>query len=182
MEKNTCCFFGHRKIDETKQLKKELYTITENLIVNNKVDTFLFGSNSRFNDLCYETVTKLKETHPHIKRIYVRAEYPYIDEAYERFILKGYEKTYFPEKIINAGRAVYVERNYEMIDKSEFCVVYYKESYLPPKRKISNKDITDYQPKSGTKIAYEYAKAKNRQIFELWMKSGRVYWIYLKFS
>lgn len=43
MERNTCCFFGHRKIDETEELKSKLIEIIEKLIVDEKVDTFLFG-------------------------------------------------------------------------------------------------------------------------------------------
>lgn len=34
------------------QLGRELYEIIERLIKNEKVDTFLFGSKSRFNDFC----------------------------------------------------------------------------------------------------------------------------------
>ena len=75
MKENTCCFFGHRTINETEELKSKIIEIIEKLIVDENVDTFLFGSKSRFNNLCLERVTELKEKHPHIKRIYVRAEY-----------------------------------------------------------------------------------------------------------
>ena len=51
--------------------------------------------------------------------------------------LKHYEGTYFPEHVENAGRASYVEHNQEMINHSKFCVVYYDENYLPPRRKNS---------------------------------------------
>ena len=111
----TCCFFGHRTINETEELKSKLIEIIEKLIVDEKVDTFLFGSKSRFNSLCLELVTEIKEKYPHIKRIYVRAEYPYISEHYKNYLLESYEDTYYPEKILNSGRATYVERNYEMI-------------------------------------------------------------------
>ena len=43
-----------------------------------------------------------------------------------------------------------------MINKSDYCIVYYDENYLPPRRKNSRRDITDYQPKSGTAVAYDY--------------------------
>ena len=59
-KEKTCCFFGHRKIDETAELKNRLYEIIENLIVNENVDTFLFGSKSEFDDLCHKIVTNLK--------------------------------------------------------------------------------------------------------------------------
>jgi len=165
--KNTACFFGHRKINETEELKSKLIEIIEKLIVDEKVDTFLFGSKSRFNSLCLELVTKIKEKHPHIKRIYVRAEYPDINEHYKNYLLESYEDTYYPEKILNSGRAAYVERNYEMIDKSKFAIVYYDENYAPPRRRNSRRDLTDYQPKSGTKIAYDYAVKKGKVIFNV---------------
>ena len=44
-----------------------------------------------------------------------------------------------------------------MINKSDFCVVYYDENYAPPRRRNSRRDLTDYQPKSGTKVALDYA-------------------------
>ena len=152
MIENTCCFFGHRTINETEELKSKLIEIIEKLIVENSVDTFLFGSKSRFNDLCYEIVTEIKEKHPHIKRIYVRAEYLDIDESYKNYLLESYEDTYYPEKIIGAGKAAYVERNYEMINKSHFCIVYYDEQNAPTTRK------------SGTQIALDYAIKQNNKI------------------
>ena len=152
MKDKTCCFFGHRKINETEALKSKLKEIIEKLIVDEKVDTFLFGSKSRFNSLCQVTVTELKEKYPHIKRIYVRAEYPDINEQYTNYLLESYEDTYYPDHIRNSGKAAYVERNYEMINKSHFCIVYYDEQNAPTTRK------------SGTKIALDYAIEKGKQI------------------
>lgn len=153
MVQKTCCFFGHRHIHETEELKVKLHRIVEQLIVNEKVDTFLFGSKSRFNDLCHEIVTKIKETYPHIQRTYVRAEFPVISNEYKAYLLKDYENTYYPEKALGAGKAVYIKRNYEMINNSRFCVVYCNDTYLPVGRK------------SGTKIALNYAVKKQRVIY-----------------
>ena len=155
MCKNTCCFIGHRTINETEELKTKLKETIEKLIVENSVDRFLFGSKSRFNSLCLELVTELKEKYPHIKRIYVRSMYPYIDEDYKNYLLEGYEETYYPEKITNSGKASYVERNYEMIDKSNFCIVYYDEQNAPTTRK------------SGTKVALDYAIRKKKVIINV---------------
>ena len=155
MCKNTCCFFGHRTINETKELKSKLKEIIEKLIVEKQADTFLFGSKSRFNSLCLELVTEIIEKYPNIKRIYVRAEYPDINEHYKNYLLESYEDTYYPEHIIGSGRAAYVERNYEMIDKSKFCIVYYDEPNAPTTRK------------SGTKIALDYAVKQGKQIINI---------------
>ena len=155
MEENTCCFIGHRTINETEELKSKLYETIEKLIVENSIDTFLFGSRSRFNDLCHEIVTQIKEKYPHIKRIYVRAEYQNIDETYKAYLLENYEDTYYPEQIIGAGKVAYVERNYEMINKSHFCIFYYDEQNAPTTRK------------SGTKIAFDYAVKQKKEIIRI---------------
>ena len=152
-----CCFFGHRKIDKTPELIDRLTKEIEVLITEKDVGIFYFGSKSQFDDLCHKVVTELKEKYPHIKRVYVRSAYQNIPDWYEDSLLQHYEDTYFPEHIEKAGRASYVERNQEMINKSDFCVVYYDENYAPPRRRNSRRDLTDYQPKSGTKVALDYA-------------------------
>ena len=78
MKTKTCCFIGHRTIRETEGLRNGLYKTVERLITKENVDTFLFGSKSDFNWLCLDIVSGCKEKYPHIKRIYVRAEYPLI--------------------------------------------------------------------------------------------------------
>ena len=145
----TCCFFGHREIDETVELKEWLKSTIESLIANESVDTFLFGSRSRFNSLCHELVSEMKTKHPQIKRIYVRAEYPVISDSYREYLLMEYEDTYYPESVVGANRLAYIKRNQEIIDKSRFCVVYYNEEYVS----------------KGTKQALDYARRKNKEIY-----------------
>lgn len=166
-EKKSCCFFGHRKIANTKSLRERLYKIIEELIINNNVNTFLFGSRSDFDSLCREVVSELKSKYPYIYRIYIRAEYPYISDDYEKYLLQSCDETYYSKRAKNGGCAVYIERNYELIDKSDICIVYRKDAYLPPKRKNNNQDVFGYQPKSGTQIAYEYAQKKKKHIINV---------------
>ncbi len=158
MKNKTCCFFGHREIEHKGALTNRLYGIIEDLITERGFDTFLFGSKSEFDALALDTVTRLKEKYPYIKRIYVRAEYPDIDNSYRAYLLNSYEGTYFPEHIKAAGRAVYVERNYEMIDESCVCVVCFNEGYASRGKKSS---------KSGTALAYKYAKKKELEIINV---------------
>jgi hypothetical protein len=77
--------------------------------------------------------------------------------------LKDYDAEVQSDRVYSAGKASYVERNQEMIDDSDFCVFYYNENYLPPKRKRTNRDLSTYQPKSGTRLAYEYALQKSEK-------------------
>jgi len=169
-KENTCCFFGHRKIENADELEQRVKSIAEDLIINKKIDTFLFGSKSEFDSLCLSVVSELRVKYPHIKRIYVRAEYPEITEHYKKYLLEDYEDTYYPERIADAGRAVYVERNCEMIDNSAWCVVYCNENYIPPERKTGkNSPVPSCRPNSGTKRAYDYAKRKRRQIINTYL-------------
>ena len=125
-------FIGHRKIQNKKNLSEKLKDTILNLIDDKQVDTFLFGSRSAFDELCLETITEIQQIRPHIKRIYIWASYPYIDSDYETYLLKFYDATYIPDKIENAGKAAYVERNEYMIDTADICIFYYNENYLPP--------------------------------------------------
>ena len=168
MKNKTCCFFGHRSIVDTFELRTKITDIIESLIVAQNIDMFLFGSRSQFNTLCYDLVTKIKEKYPHIKRVYVRAEFPCIDESYRRYLLESYEDTYYPEGMEKAGKAAYVERNCEMIDKSCVCIIYFNSEYTPPRRKNCRRDIVGYQPKSGTKIAYDYALKKKVKVINIY--------------
>ena len=163
----SCCFFGHRKINKTCELIERLTEEIKTLITEKDVSTFYFGSKSEFDSLCYDVVTELKGKYPQIRRVYVRSAFPDISDDYENHLLSSYEKTYFPEKIRGAGKASYVERNREMINKSYFCVIYYDENYSLPRIKNSRQDITDYQPKSGTKVAYSYAVKLKKEIINV---------------
>lgn len=171
MDGKKCTFIGHRKIEKTDELIKRISEVIENLIVNENVDTFYFGSKSQFDDLCYVIVSELKEKYTHIKRIYVRAEFEYIDgegsRPYREGLMERYEDTYYPEHMSNAGKAAYVERNQEMIKKSDVCIFYYKEDYQPPRRRNGKRDLFDYQPRSGTRIAYEFAEQRKKMIINV---------------
>ncbi|MGN0819294.1 MAG: hypothetical protein ACI4M6_02735 [Christensenellaceae bacterium] len=159
----TCCFIGHRKIENIESVKRLLKQVIVRLL-DKGVTTFFFGSMSDFDDLSWQVVTELKETYSLIKRVYVRSDYQYIDQPYLDYLLEYYEETYFPPKLENAGKCSYVERNYEMIDKSTYCVFYYNKNYVPPfKRKAKRNALPPSRRNSGTKIAYEYA-TKNKKI------------------
>ncbi|MBO7149868.1 MAG: DUF1273 family protein [Clostridia bacterium] len=161
------CFIGHRTIEKTERLMFLLKEIVLKLIKEGAT-TFLFGSNSAFDDLSWKVVTELKKEYSFIKRVYVRSAYQHIDTAYEKYLLKSYEETYFPEKIEKAGKSSYIKRNYEMIDKSTCCVFYYNEKYEPQAIvKSKSKMLLSPKRNSGTKIAYNYALKKKKQIINL---------------
>ncbi len=142
--------------------KQQLTDVICELIVDG-VDTFLFGSRSKFDDKCHKIVTELMKDSTNVKRVYVRAEYQYISETYEKGLLERFESTIYPSEICNSGKSVYVERNQYMIDKSDVCIFAYDENYKPP-IKESKRWLFPKENKSGTAIAYKYAVQKNKRI------------------
>ena len=171
-----CCFIGHRTVSITDDLIANLRNTIRRLIADEGVKYFLFGSRSEFDDLCHSIVTSLQDEYPHIVRVAYtrRSEYAVKAEEKEKMEcswasvlktevkLKDYDAEVQSDRVYSAGKASYVERNQEMIDASDYCIFYYNEDYLPPKRKRSTRDISSYQPKSGTRLAYEYALQKSK--------------------
>ena len=181
MKSKTVCFIGHRKISLDETGEERLKDIIEGLIVKENVRVFLFGSRSEFDDICHEIVTDLKAKYPFIERyVYtcssegcvLESEREEREKIYSSVLnrevhLLGVEKEVeFKNKWV-AGQASYVERNRAMIDDSTICVFYYDENYVVKERKRSKRDLTFYVPKSGTGLAYSYAKQKKKQIINI---------------
>ena len=178
-----CSFFGHRKIEITKELKEKVKEVIEDLIVKHNVLTFLFGSRSDFNQLCHLVVTELKEKYPNIKRLSytcrsetctLESERVYWEEVYSHFkkekvTLLGVEEEVEHKTKYSSGKASYVERNFAMIDDSDICIFYYDSNYTPPQKLSCHKMITR-DCKSGTKIAFKYAIKKQKQIINFYEK------------
>ncbi|MBQ8320339.1 MAG: DUF1273 family protein [Clostridia bacterium] len=159
MIEKKCCFIGHRNTPKTEKLQERVKSLVKELIEKENVRTFLFGSKSAFDDLCFDIVTELKAEYPDIRLVYARNMYPVLSDYYEEYLLEFYDETYFPKRIENAGRASYVERNQEMIDASDFCVFYYDENYRPIERAKGFGGI----PRSGTAVAFSYAERKSKR-------------------
>lgn len=177
MEGLRVCFIGHRKILMTDELKASILNAIEDLIVKEKATYFLFGSRSQFDDLCHDIVSELQQKYPCIVRVAYtcRSEAAIMKEDKKReeeiwknllhkdVQIKDFDAEYEHPAKYTSGRGSYVERNQAMIDDSDICIFYYDENYLPPRRKNSPMDISDYQPKSGTAIAYNYAIKKEKR-------------------
>lgn len=172
------CFIGHRTVNNPEQVKSKLLDVLSARIAEG-ANTFIFGSRSEFDFLCWEVITALKEKYPEIKRISYNAPHEAAftskeeREQYERFFSQAmkrevhyadYEETVDSQKAIKANKNTYIMRNQEMIDASDVCIFYYNKDYKPPIRKSPNKYLQDYQPKSGTAIAFNYALQKKKHI------------------
>lgn len=151
----TVAFIGHRNIDLDTARRRELYDTVRDLIECENADTFLFGSRSRFDDCSLGIVTELKCIYPSVKRVYVRAEYPVISEDYKKYLLRFYDDTFFPESILNAGKAIYLERNRLMIDLADVCIFYCDTP--------RHSDLD----RSGTYATYRYALSKKKRVINM---------------
>ena len=176
----TVCFIGHRTVVNSEQLKTRLLDTLLTLI-SNGAETFIFGSKSEFDSICWEVVTELQTQYPNIKRASYNTphemtvtskerrqlEQIYAEIAGGKVQFKDYECAVSSQKSQNATKDTYIMRNQEMIDDSDVCVFYYDKNYLPPRRKQSKRQVSDYQPQSGTAIMFAYAIQKKKTIINL---------------
>ena len=177
-EQKICSFIGHRKINITKEQEEKLKAIIEDFIINKNVSTFLFGSKSEFDSLCHSIVSELKQKYPNIKRIKYTCKsesclFENEKEKWEKILskvekqkisLNAFEKEFEHKTKYTSGKASYIERNFSIIDNSDYCIFYYDENYKPPTRKHKKSDVFEYQPNSGTSLSFNYANQKRKKI------------------
>lgn len=167
----TCCFIGHRKINRTPELQEQLkQTLCE--LIESGVTVFIFGDHSEFDTLCYETVTRLRETYPHICRVHYRTAYREIDDSVKKYFSVGFEESICPNGVASSGRASYVQRNRAMINDSDICLFFYDDSYRPSHSENSRNLLPNSQRNSGTRLAFEYAKRHKKRVINL---NGKTY-------
>ncbi len=150
------CFIGHRTVNNPEQVKSKLLDVLSALIAEG-ANTFIFGSRSEFDFLCWEVITALKEKYPEIKRISYNAPHEAAftskeeREQYERFFSQAmkrevhyadYEETVDSQKAIKANKNTYIMRNQEMIDASDVCIFYYNKTI---NRLYGNRPINIYR-------------------------------------
>ena len=176
------CFIGHRKVENKEKVFEEVKRVVKDLIKQEGVLEFLFGSNSEFDSICYEVVTSFMSSVPSIRRIRytcisescvleserISLEKKFSSVLGEEIHLRGFEEEVHHKTRLVAGRASYIERNKAMIDDSDLCVFYYNENYKVPPKKQTQKDLVHYHPKSGTRLSYTYAKSKNKKLINIY--------------
>ncbi|MCM1404431.1 MAG: hypothetical protein NC133_02955 [Prevotella sp.] len=158
------CFIGHRKIVVTDKLIADLTAVIQRLIAVG-IKIFNFGSHSQFDDLCHQIVTNLQKQFSQIQRVHYCAPY----ENYTNVgMTEEYDQEIDCQPSFAAGKKAYLVRNLIMINQSDICVFYFDETYTPPRQKNAPTDLSDYQPQSGTALAYHYAVEKQKAIINLY--------------
>lgn len=136
-----CSFFGHRDTPQTDELKQKVRETVERLIVEEGVDTFLFGSRSKFDELCHMVVTEFQEKYPKIRRIAYLCKHEFgclvgagtslrqkIKEITGRdTYVAECEEIRKSDRANSVGRASYVERNQWVINDSDSVVAYLRK-------------------------------------------------------
>lgn len=147
----TCCFTGHRKMNDADILK--IIGILEDEIVKLIKDGYqYFGSGGAigFDTIAAETILKLKNNYPHIKLILVLP-----CERQTRF-WNSRDKMRYDTIKSRSDKVVYISREYNpecmykrnrhLVDYSSMCICYLKES------------------KGGTAYTVHYARKNGLQI------------------
>ena len=117
-ENRACCFFGHREV--VHNIRSELKSVIEKLIVTDKVENFYVGNQGQFDSMVYSVLKELKKQYPQIRYTVVLAYMPNarIKEIY------GYD-TIYPEGLETVPKRFAIsKRNDWMINKSDFAVCY----------------------------------------------------------
>ncbi len=159
----TVCSIGHRNANITSETQTEIQNAIIDLIENKGVDTFLFGQRMDFEETIYDIVSTLRQKYS-LTRIYYQLYYPDDEEFVAHCCPKYFEKCVYAEEQRNAGYATYIQRNKAMIRNSDYCLFFYDENYLPPRRVFAKRFVLDYQPKSGTALAYRFAVQQKKEI------------------
>lgn len=173
-ERKSCAVIGHRDCVATKALCENLKETMLYLIKECGVTRFLFGSKSKFNDLCHEVVTGLKGEYSFLERVKytcasegcvleknrVRLEEAYALASGKQIKFLGFECEVEHKNKYVAGVASYIERNYAMIDDADYLLIYCDEI-------CTEKDKYTFS-KSGTIIALDYAKRKKKNVINVY--------------
>ena len=116
-----CTFFGHR--DCPSSIKADLNKAIEQLICNQRVDTFYVGTQGNFDRMAYADLVELRQRYSHINVYRVLAYMPKSSDT-------DTADTIVPEGIENSHpRYAIVHRNNWMIDHSDYVIAYVTHTF-----------------------------------------------------
>ncbi len=95
----TCCFIGHRKIQDKAAVQEKVKEVVEDLIAEQGVGTFHFGSRSEFDDICHAVVTEFQKNHPDIVRVNYNCKSEYVVKKAERERLEKIESAVLKKEV-----------------------------------------------------------------------------------
>ncbi len=148
LEGKICSFFGHRNVAFSQEKKAQIEREIKKAIFNGCY-TFYFGGYGDFDDVCYQTVEKIKKENPqlNLKSIYCVSQERYLNKKVPYFNKEDYDDViYLRPSFTGWYKSIYF-RNCAMIDHSDYVIFYAEE-----------------RENSGAYKAYKYAKTKKNKI------------------
>ena len=108
-----CCFAGHGKIyDDRELIKEKLKKETINLIKNHKVTTFYNGGKGDFDWLCAEIVQELKKEYNFINSCLILSYIPKRKDSYKSLLYDEiFDETIYPVTEKAPPRFAIIKRN-----------------------------------------------------------------------
>lgn len=148
----TVSLFGHRDIDDFKELKYTLVPIIKDLIESRPYINFLIGRNGEFDEYVVSVIKRMQEDRKENNDINLVLPYKVANlEYYEKY----YDGIILPEKVNKAHpKNAITLRNRWMIEQSDLVIVYVK------------------QKTGGAYAATKYAKELNKKVINLCSVSG----------
>ena len=144
-----CCFAGHHDV-YGENIFDRIKEVAENLIVNYGVNEFWVGNYGGFDGWSASAIRELKMKYSHIELDLV---IPYltekINENKEQYY-KNYDNIIVAEIQANTPKRFHIiKANEFMVDNADFLICYVERSW------------------GGALRTYEYAKRKNKKIYNL---------------
>ena len=121
--------FGHRKVEEKEKTKILLEEKIENLVCLG-FDTFYFGGFGEFDEMYYQVVSKVKNRHKNIRRVFVCPNERWLRRKIRPKWLKeeDYEDlVYLPLDYEYWYTSIYY-RNLEMIKEADIILFYVRKT------------------------------------------------------
>ena len=126
---NSCTFIGHR--DCSQEIKQELYSTIEMLIVKENVRVFYVGTHGGFDRIVYHVLTELERKYD-IEVIVVLA---YLND---RNVYYDTNKTLFPNGLEGVPQKYAIrKRNEYMLKRSQYMLCYVNNTYSNADKFIS---------------------------------------------
>lgn len=115
----TCCFAGHSSLNNEEEIRKELLTVAEKLIVSEGVTEFLVGNYGAFDRLAAGCIRKLKAKYPHIQ---INLTIPYLVSK-DKMTPENYDNIIMADIPENTPRKLRIIKcNEYMVDSSDFLI------------------------------------------------------------
>ena len=151
MKKTTVSLFGHREIQELRELEKMLMTFITELIKAEPYVSFLIGRNGEF-DVYAASVIKRAQKALGRENCELVLVLPYLVSDFE-FYEKYYDDIIIPEAVFGAYSKAAIElRNRWMVEQSDILLFYVERNF------------------GGAHKAMKYAEKLNKRIINLFEK------------